>query len=398
MLGGVLILAAIAVGSKVTSDDPDVLFIGGIILLESGLAFLAPWHRLPRLWLSLVAVVDVLLLAMLEIELFASQPGLSILVLIPTLWLAYSFGIPGVIIAILSDYFVALLPFARSGIWPPTPDAWGDATLIPAVVSGVGIAVYAASRHIEKQRNQLTLANDELKTAVDSRDEFLRTISHELRTPLTSMMGYLEVIEDSVDLEAEGIVEPFGIIQRNGRRLLSLINSLITEAHGRPAPMRSSESITGLANKALNAARPAAAEAGVTISSTTLDSVTAEVDAADISEVFDELLSNAIKFNRRGGSISLSIARVDADVVIRITDSGIGISADDRTHIFERFFRSSVARRAVIAGTGLGLSTVKSIVDSHAGRIHSMNVQPQGTMMEVRLPLVIPRVAQPQLS
>ena len=398
MLGGILILAAISLGSKVTTDDPDVLFIGGITLLASGLAFLPPWHRLPRLWLSLVAVMDVLILAMLEIELFASQPGLSILVLIPTLWLTYTFGIPGVIVAILSDYLVALLPYAQSGIWPPTPDAWGDATLIPAVVSGVGIAVYAAARHIQKQRNQLTRAYDELKKAVDSRDEFLRTISHELRTPLTSMIGYLEVIEDSVDLEKAGITEPFGIIQRNGQRLLSLINSLITVAHGRPVPVRRSENIAALANKALDAARPAAARAGVTLHLTQLNPVMAEVDGGDLTEVIDELLSNAIKFTNAGGTVALSVARDETDVVIRVTDTGTGIADDDRARIFERFYRSSATQRAVIAGTGLGLSTVKTIIDSHAGTIDAMNVQPHGTMIEIRLPLVIPRVAQLQRS
>ena len=398
MLGGLLILVLISLGSKVASDVPNVLAFGGITLLASALAFLPPWHRLPRGSLIAVAVVDVLILAMLETQLFTSQPGLGILVLIPTLWLAFSFGVPGVIVAILGDYLAALLPYAQSGHWPATPDAWGDATMIPAVVSGVGIAVYVAARHIQRQRAQLTRAYVGLKKAVDSRDEFLQTISHELRTPLTSMMGYLEVIEDSVDLEREGIAEPFGIVQRNGQRLLTLINELIAEAHGRSEPVRRPENITDLAQTALDAARPAAARAGVAISLTRLDPLTAEVDAGDITEVFDELLSNAIKFNHSGGTVALSIGRDNTDVVIRVVDSGMGIPVGDRTRIFERFFRSPAAGRAVIAGSGLGLSTVKAIVDSHDGRIDATNAQPDGTTIEVRLPLAIPRVAALQRS
>ena len=305
---------------------------------------------------------------------------------------------PGVIVAILGDYLAALLPYAQSGHWPATPDAWGDATMIPAVVSGVGIAVYVAARHIQRQRAQLTRAYVGLKKAVDSRDEFLQTISHELRTPLTSMMGYLEVIEDSVDLEREGIAEPFGIVQRNGQRLLTLINELIAEAHGRSEPVRRPENITRLAQTALDAARPAAARAGVAISLTRLDPLTAEVDAGDITEVFDELLSNAIKFNHSGGTVALSIGRDNTDVVIRVVDSGMGIPVGDRTRIFERFFRSPAAGRAVIAGSGLGLSTVKAIVDSHDGRIDATNARPDGTTIEVRLPLAIPRVAALQRS
>ncbi|HEY5230987.1 MAG TPA: HAMP domain-containing sensor histidine kinase [Galbitalea sp.] len=398
MLGGIFILVLISLGSKVASDVPNVLGFGAIILLASALALFPPWHRLPRGSLISVAVVDVLILAMLETELFGSQPGLSVLVLIPTLWLAFSFGVPGVIVAILGDYLVALLPYALSGLWPATPDTWGDATMVPAVVSAVGVAVYVTARHIQKQRAQLTRAYERLEKAVDSRDEFLQTISHELRTPLTSMMGYLEVIEDSVDLEQEGIAEPFAIVERNGQRLLSLINALIMEAHGRPAPVRRPEIITDLAETALEAARPAAARAGVAVGASQFDPLTAEVDAGEIAEVFNELLSNAIKFNHSGGTVSLSIARDDKDAVIRVVDSGMGIPVADRTHIFDRFFRGPAAQRAVIAGSGLGLSTVKTIVDSHDGRIVATNAQPHGTTIEVRLPLVIPRAAVLQRS
>ena len=392
MLGSIVIVLLISTGSNVATDIPRILAVGALTLLASVVALFPPWHRLPRVSLISVAVGDVLILALLETALFASQHGLSILVVIPTLWLAFSFRVLGVIVAVLSDYFVALLPYARSGAWPPTPDAWGNATLIPAIVSSVGVAVYITARHIQKQRDELNRANDELKTAVDSRDEFLRTISHELRTPLTSMIGYLEVIEDTVDLEKEGIAEPFGIIQRNGERLLSLINALITVAHGRTAPTRRSENVADLATKALDAVRPAAAIAGVSVSSGTLDHVTAELDAADITEVFDELLSNAVKFTQRGGDVSITVTHNSEDVVIRILDTGIGIADEDRPHIFERFFRGSAARRAIIAGTGLGLSTVKTIVDSHAGRIGATSVRPHGTAVEVRLPLVVPRV------
>jgi signal transduction histidine kinase len=395
MLGGIIIVALISVGSPATGEGASVLFVAALTALTTVAALFPPWHRLPRVWLIAVPVIDVLIIAHLEHELFASQPGVSNLVLIPTLWLAYSFNLAGVVVAIISDYFVALFPYIAAG-WPTSSDAWGDAVLIPAIVSGVGIAVYLSARHIQKQRDELTVAYDELRKVVDSRDEFLRTISHELRTPLTSMIGYLEVIEDSVDLAKQGVVEPFDIIGRNAQRLLSLINSLITEAHGRPEPKRRSESVNDLANRALDAARPAAAKAGVVISAARLESVRAELDAGDITEVLNELLSNAIKFNHWGGTISVSVARDDDDVVIRVADSGIGIWPDERPRIFERFFRGASARRSVIAGTGLGLSTVKSIVDAHSGTIGAASVEPHGTTMVLRLPLVVPRPAKVQ--
>jgi signal transduction histidine kinase len=394
MLGGIVIVLLTSIGSTAASDTANILELGALTLVVSVLAALLPWHRIARIWLLAVALFDVFVVASLRTELVATQPTLIILVLIPALWLSYSFGLLGVIVAAVCDYFVALFPNWLSGQWPSTPAAWGVATLIPAIVSGVGIAVYIAARQLQRQRDQLARAHDELQAAVGARDEFLRTISHELRTPLTSMIGYLEVIEDSVDLEQSGIAEPFAVIQRNSQRLLSLITSLITEAWGRPAPTRRPESVAELASKALDAARPAAAIAGVSISSTGLDSVSAELDASDISEVFDEVLSNAIKFSRRGGSVFVNVARDDNEVVVRIEDSGIGIPVDDLPRVFERFFRGSTVGGSAIAGTGLGLSAVKTIVQSHAGTIRATSVHPHGTMMEIRLPLVVPRAPQ----
>jgi signal transduction histidine kinase len=394
MLGGIVIVLLTSIGSTAASDTPNILEIGAITLLVSLLVLLLPWHRIARVWLIAVALFDVVIVAVLRTELVNTQPTLIILVLIPALWLSYSFGLVGVIVAGVCDYFVALFPNWLSGHWPATPAAWGVATLIPAIVSGVGIAVYIAALQLQRQRDQLARAHTQLQAAVGARDEFLRTISHELRTPLTSMIGYLEVIEDSVDLVQSGIAEPFAVIQRNSQRLLSLITSLITEAWGRPAPTRRPESVADLANKALDAARPAAALAGVSIRSSGLDAVTAELDAGDISEVFDEVLSNAIKFSRRGGSVSMTVARDDSEVVVRVADSGIGIPVDELPRVFERFFRGSLVGRSAIAGSGLGLSAVRTIVQSHAGTIRATSGNPPGTTMEIRLPLVVPRSRQ----
>ncbi|MCU1406171.1 MAG: two-component system, secreted histidine kinase, partial [Glaciihabitans sp.] len=230
-----------------------------------------------------------------------------------------------------------------------------------------------------------------LAAAIRSRDDFLTTVSHELRTPLTSVIGYLELIEDTLDLVVAGIEHEFTIVQRNSQRLLGLINDLLTTAEGQASLERRPFTVAELAENSLPAFRTAAADAGLVVRQPELVPVMAEVDAARISEVFDKLLSNAVKFNRPGGEISLVVEQDGDSAVVRFSDTGIGISEADLGHIFERFFRSSTARIGSIAGTGLGLSTAKIIVDSHLGSITAHSALGVGTTIEVRLPL---RVAE----
>ena len=228
-----------------------------------------------------------------------------------------------------------------------------------------------------------------LAAAIRSRDEFLETVSHELRTPLTSIIGYLEVIEDSVDIAASGFEHEFDVIQRNTQRLLKLVVDLLTTAEGQASLERRPSNLSELAENSLNAIRRSAEASGVTVVSARLAPVIAEVDAARMSEVFDKLLSNALKLNRPGGQISLAVESTATDAVIRISDTGVGIEARDQPHIFDRFFRSMTARDGVIAGTGLGLSTAKVLVDSHHGSITVESELGVGTTLEVRLPLVV---------
>jgi len=228
-----------------------------------------------------------------------------------------------------------------------------------------------------------------LANAIRQRDEFLETVSHELRTPLTSIIGYLEVIEDSIDLTENGIAREFAVIQRNTGRLLKLITDLLLTAENQSLLERRPFNIADLATNSLNAIRPAAAIAGVQIVTPTLQAVLAEVDAERISDVLDKVLSNALKFNKPGGEVSLTVEQASDEVIVRIRDTGIGMTDADQAHIFERFFRSAESRRGVVAGAGLGLSTAKLIVDAHNGSLTAESTLGTGTTMELRLPLTV---------
>lgn len=228
-----------------------------------------------------------------------------------------------------------------------------------------------------------------LVEAVESRDDFLTTVSHELLTPLTSVIGYLEVIEDSIDIEAAGFSPEFEIVQRNIARLNGLIRDLLTNAANETTLERRVTDISTLAANALNTIRPKAAAAGIAVVELDDHVVLAEVDADRITHVLDTLLSNAVAFNRRGGSLYLSVEGEGADVVVRVVDTGKGMDQADVTHIFDRFFRSSSSRHERITGAGLGLATARIIAEAHCGSIRAHSTPGIGTTMELRFPLKV---------
>jgi len=252
-------------------------------------------------------------------------------------------------------------------------------------------AIMSTSQYVKRASGELigtVVASHDVTPLARTRDEFLETVSHELRTPLTSMVGYLEIIEDSLDLKEAGIAQEFDVVQRNTDRLLKLINDLLITAHGdAPADKRPFD-IVALASKSLQALQPHATRLDIELIVDDSQPVIAEIDANQISDVLDKVLSNALKFNRPGGTIELSFDSDDEFAIIRIADTGIGISDDDQKRMFERFYRAPSIRADLIAGVGLGLSAAKLIIDAHHGSITAASAPGVGTTIEISLPLI----------
>ncbi|TFB87246.1 HAMP domain-containing histidine kinase [Cryobacterium algoricola] len=522
LLGSFAIVALIVGSAADSAGIRTQLLLGLALIVVSAAALCVPWASLPDGWILLVAVVDIVIVAQIRVAVVNEQPGVNVLVLIPVLWLAYSFGIVALLLAIMGDFFAAVLPYALSGDWPATSAQWAGTTILPATIAIVAIAVFVAARQQRRERADLVAAYEDLRVsiaegldtasaalavvdtvdagitfynpageilltndtarqlavaggspastavqrwehvfgedrvtpipedqrvvalaargeivtrrlfwigveadqravvvstqfvrrasgeligtvvaahdvtplaeAIYARDEFLTTITHELRTPLTSMIGYLDLIEDSVDLADSGLAAEFGIVQRNSQRLLALINDLLVTTRGQAHLERRLFDVAALAENSINTIRVAAAEAGVHIVPPTLVPVRAEVDADQIGNVLDKVLSNALKFNRPEGEIDLTIEVDGDDVVIRVGDTGIGMSEPEQAQIFDRFFRGASSRLNVIAGSGLGLSTAKTIVEAHHGSISVQSELGEGSTIEIRLPL---RVGSP---
>lgn len=226
----------------------------------------------------------------------------------------------------------------------------------------------------------------DLTDAIRAREDFLAGVSHELRTPLTSIIGYLEVIEDSVDAKAIGIDRELGIIQRNSNQLMMRIGDLLNVTDEHISLHRRIVDICPIVKQSVDAIRFRAENAGVSLEVTMCDEFAASVDPGRFAQVLDNLLTNAVKYTPRGGSIRAELSTDATEFTITVTDTGTGISATELRHIFDRFYRSESVRGGGVSGAGLGLAIVQNIVRAHDATIDVESELGVGTTFTVRMP------------
>jgi signal transduction histidine kinase len=227
------------------------------------------------------------------------------------------------------------------------------------------------------------------------KDELISVVSHDLRTPLTSIMGYLELaLADDTDAEtARDFLE---VVKRNTGRLHRLVEDLLFVSRvqaGREALEIAPVDVGRLVDETVAAAVPAADAADVVLRSVVLTDDVVLADAHRLAEVLENLLSNAIKFTPPGGRVDVWAGRDEAALVLRVSDTGVGIAEDDRRHLFDRFFRAHGSEG--VPGAGLGLSIVKAIVEAHDGAVTVSSEVGAGATFEVRLPLLVAEPAAP---
>ena len=224
----------------------------------------------------------------------------------------------------------------------------------------------------------------------DRRAEFLAVVSHELRTPLTSIVSFSELLRGESDgLSADG-GRFLDIIERNADRLLTLIDDLLmlNRLEGGALPLElSAVSIPGLAAEAVGTAVAVAAKSGVTVHLDTGEGPRSRADPRRLLQVLDNLIGNAVKFSSAGGLVRVSAMYTRHNWRIDVSDTGIGIPADEAARLFSAFVRGSNARIAGLPGTGLGLAIVKALVEMHGGRVSVDSALGKGTTFSVVLPL-----------
>ncbi|MGF2948843.1 sensor histidine kinase [Microbacterium alcoholitolerans] len=215
-----------------------------------------------------------------------------------------------------------------------------------------------------------------------------RTISHELRNPLTAILGHIDLLLEREDL-ADSARTQLEVVEHAGSRMQRLIDDALAISRERQDDAAVDFDLADIARASLEGFAPAAESAGVTVDVVLDETLCVRGDAFRLRQVVDNIVGNAIKYAQRGGHVSVWGSRpTDGEIALRVSDTGIGISEEDLPRIFDREFRTELARERGIPGTGLGLSISRDIVAAEGGRLEVQSELGQGTEVTVVLSAV----------
>ena len=234
----------------------------------------------------------------------------------------------------------------------------------------------------------------EIARLEQARKEFLTNVSHELRTPLSSIKLMVETVVESPDDEAADLFLPQVLVQVD--RLIALVQQLLDQARTESGQMKlqlREVDLEEVAHPILASFEPQAQNKGVRLELNAMRPVRVEADPDRLSQVFVNLIDNALRHTPAGGAVIVDLDATGNDAILRVRDTGVGIPYRDLPHIFERFYVVDRSRTRESGGAGLGLAIVKGIIDAHGGTIATESMLGSGTVFTVRLPIMraIPR-------
>jgi two-component system phosphate regulon sensor histidine kinase PhoR len=271
----------------------------------------------------------------------------------------------------------------------------GEASVAPVTVASAtqrrtyGVSIYPIGEG--DSGGVAVFADDQTDVArlLRASREFLTNISHELRTPLSSIKLMLETVVESPDDEAADLFLPQVLAQVD--RLASLVQQLLEQARAESGQLRLNLreiDLEEVAHPIVASFEPQAVNKGVRLELRAMRPVSVEADPDRLSQVFVNLIDNAIRHTPSGGHVTLELDANGNDAIMRVRDTGVGIPYRDIPHIFERFYVVDRSRTRESGGAGLGLAIVKGIIDAHGGTVATESMLGSGTLFTVRLPIM----------
>jgi two-component system, OmpR family, phosphate regulon sensor histidine kinase PhoR len=231
----------------------------------------------------------------------------------------------------------------------------------------------------------------ELKKIDLLKSQFVNMAAHELKAPLTAVQGYLEMVVERTLGDVQDVYN--GYLERSLDRtksLVSLINDLLNITRmesGRVRREVKRVDIKKILEKSVQTLNTEIVKSKLTFVFNVPDSLIVDADADEVLRIFNNLIENAIKYNREGGRVEIVGGKNGHYAQISVQDSGIGMTAEEKERLFEDFFRAKNPHTRRITGTGLGLTIVKKLVDAYAGKIRVDSEYEKGSTFTVSLPL-----------
>lgn len=258
--------------------------------------------------------------------------------------------------------------------------------LLSVIADEAGILLETASLNKKLAENA-----EQLKALNRMKDDFVSTVSHEFKTPLTTLMGFLTVMLEGDTGPLTDQQTRFLTVSKTAvKRLAQMVSELLdlSKLEGAGALELSAVSLEELAAASVEAQKPNAEAQGKRLSFSGVPAVPRVLgDARWLGLVVDNLVSNAVKFTRPGGTISVRLADKGDFVQVTVEDDGVGIPAEDQEHIFERFYRARNHKDVGAPGTGLGLAIARQVCAKHGGRIWFDSKQNEGTRFHFIVPV-----------
>lgn len=239
----------------------------------------------------------------------------------------------------------------------------------------------------------ITVISDvtEQEKAEKERREFVSNVSHELRTPLTTMRSYLEALTDGAWEDKEIAPRFLEVTQKETERMIRLVNDLLQLSkmdHKEQTMYKERVNVVPFFHHVLDRFEMNKEESIVIKRFIPKDSLFLWMDKDKIVQVLDNIISNAIKYSKEGGTISFRVIKDRHRIKVSISDQGPGIAREKLDKVFERFYRADKGRSREVGGTGLGLAIAKEIISSHNGQIWADSTEGKGTTISFTLPLI----------
>ena len=248
------------------------------------------------------------------------------------------------------------------------------------------------------QLSEARVAVNQLKLLDERKNVFISTVNHELRTPLTSIVGYIDILRDKIEgISDEELTKIVEVLERNSNNLLNLVQDILSLTNlesGSSGLLKSEIDLKEITNDAILLLAPLSDAAQVNVELEVEEELATQIFANrnQFLEVVTNLLGNAVKFSKPGGTVHIKIEKSIAQAPrkmlrISVADEGIGIPEAELEGIFSSFFRASNARNSGIPGTGLGLAIVSRIIEEHHGNITVESIVDSGTIFRVETPV-----------